>query len=575
MEDFSGLRGRGRMRRYLSPVAAVAGAVLVMASAVAAQVDGRAVGIAIETSEGTIRAEVYVDQAPITAENFLAYVDDQVFDGGSFFRAVRMDNQPNDSVRIEVIQGSPDRRSVRDRLRPAIPLERTRDTGLRHIDGALSMARAGIDTGESHFFVSIGAQPSLDFGGNRNLDGQGFAVFGRVTHGMDVVRRIQAGATEGQTLLEPVRIERVRRANAELSPESIVRIQLHLDSLIEHSAMPGLTLGVSPPEGPSLGFAAGVSDTTRSLEMSPEDLMLQGSVGKTYFGAVALQLVAEGRLDLDARLAEYLGDESWYDQLPNGADVTIRQLMSHTSGIVRYEFNPAFLQDLTAEPMRTFTPEERLAYLFGLEPPFAAGEGWDYSDTNFILVAMVIEDLTGNSAYSEIRQRLLEPLGLDETIPSDRPAVPGLANGYAGPDNAFGAFDATVRDGMLTFNPQFEWGGGGYASTTRDLAEWVKHIHEGRAFDASLLEEFRSGVPAPLGPQGQYGLGVIMMELPSGTAWGHSGFMPGYRTEAYYFPEHGFALALQINTTDGGALSASPLRILDGIALLVTEELTR
>ncbi len=563
------------MRRCLSRAAAVTSAVFVLASGAAAQVGGRTVAVQIETSSGTIRAEIYVDQAPISAENFLAYVDEEVFDAGSFFRAVRMDNQPNDSVPIEVIQGSPARGAVRERLRPPIPLERTRDTGLRHFDGALSMARAGVDSGESHFFITVGEQPSLDFGGNRNLDGQGFAVFGRVTHGMEVVRSIQAGATDGQTLLEPVRIERIRRADAELSPESVARIQEHLDSLIEYSAMPGLTLGVSLAGGASVGFAAGVSDTARSREMTPADLMLQGSVGKTYFGAVALQLVAEGRLGLDDRLAEYLGDEPWYDQLPNAADVTIRQLMSHTSGIVRYEFNPAFLEDLTAEPMRTFTPEERVAYLFGMEPPFSAGEGWDYSDTNFILIAMVIEDLTGSSAYSEIRRRLLDPLELEETVPSDQPAVPGLANGYAGPDNPFGAFDATMRDGALAFNPQFEWGGGGFASTTRDLAEWVRHIHEGHAFDVSLLEEFRTGVPAPLGPQGEYGLGVIMMELPSGTAWGHSGFMPGYRTEAYYFPEFGLGLALQINTTDGNALSTSPLRMLDRIAELVAEELGR
>jgi peptidyl-prolyl cis-trans isomerase A (cyclophilin A) len=124
-----------------------------------------------------------------------------------------MDNQPNDSVRIEVIQAGP-ARTERDRMRPAIPLERTTVTGLSHVDGALSMARGGPDSATSSFFVCIGAQPSLDFGGHRNLDGQGFAVFGRVTSGMDVVRRIQAGSVEGQTLTEPVVIRSVTRAGA-------------------------------------------------------------------------------------------------------------------------------------------------------------------------------------------------------------------------------------------------------------------------------------------------------------------------------------------------------------------------
>ena len=350
-------------------------------------------------------------------------------------------------------------------------------------------------------------------------------------------------------------------------------VQSHLDSLAEHTGMPGLTLGVALPDGTSLGFAAGWSDTLAHREMRASDRMLQGSVGKTYFGAVALQLVAEGRLDLDAPLSAYLGDQPWYGELPNGADVTIRQLMSHTSGIVRYELNPAFLEDLTREPMRTWTPEERVAYLFGMEPPFAAGQGWDYSDTNFILVAMAVERVLGTAIYDEIDRRLLRPLGLENTVRSDAPEVAGIANGYAGPRNPFGDFDETVRDGRLVFNPQFEWAGGGFASTTEDLAVWTRHVQEGRAFDSDLLEQFRTGTPAPLGPEASYGLGVIMMELPAGTAWGHSGFMPGYRTEAYYFPEHGFAMALQINTSAGGVLDRPPLLTLSDLAAIVRDRI--
>lgn len=524
---------------------------------------GRTELVRIETTRGPIVAEIYVDAAPVTAENFLSYVDDALFDGGSFFRTVRMDNQPDDSVRIEVIQGGPDGPSVRDRLRPPIPLERTRDTGLRHVDGALSMARGGPDSARSQFFICIGDQPSLDFGGNRNLDGQGFAVFGRVVEGMDIVRRIQGGATNGQRLVEPVRIERIRRTDPNPLVESL---RAYSDSLVASTGVPGITAGIAWPDGSTTGLAVGVADTLRHVPLTPASRMLQGSVGKTYFGAVALQLVAEGRLGLDDPLASYLGSEPWFERVPNGPRVTIRHLMSHTSGIVRYELNPDFLADLRAEPMRTFTPVQRLSYLFDAEPPFPAGQGWEYSDTNFILLAMVVEAVTGERAYDEITRRLLVPLGLHDTVASDAPDVYGLVNGYAGPMNPFGDFDATLVDGRLAFNPQFEWGGGGFAGTTSDLAAWTKHVHEGRAFDPALLEEVHRGTPAPLGPEASYGLGVIMMELPTGTAWGHSGFMPGYRTEAYYFPDHGFAVAVQINTTDGEALGRSPLRILDDIA---------
>jgi D-alanyl-D-alanine carboxypeptidase len=352
------------------------------------------------------------------------------------------------------------------------------------------------------------------------------------------------------------------------------RLQAQLDSLVLPDAVPGITLGVALAEGRSFGLSAGWADTARHVAMTPDARMLQGSVGKTYFGAVALQLVGEGALDLDGKVADYLGDLDWFARIPNAGDVTIRQIMSHTSGIVRYELNPRFLEDLSEDPLRTFTPEERLAYLLDSDPPFAAGEGWDYSDTNYILLAMLIEEVTGNTAYDEIRRRILEPDGFSNTVPSDRPYVPGLVQGYAGRGNPFGGFDAMVEDGRLAINPQFEWGGGGFASTAEDLARWTWTVQEGQAFPARLLEDFRRGTPAPLGPDASYGLGVIMMELPAGTAWGHSGFMPGYRTEAYYFPEGRFALALQVNTSAQGAFPPSPLRMLSDLAALVLAEVS-
>ncbi len=352
------------------------------------------------------------------------------------------------------------------------------------------------------------------------------------------------------------------------------RLQARLDSVAAPVGVPGITLGVTLDRDTGWGQAAGMADTTLGIRMTPGHLMLQGSVGKTYFGATALQLVGEGTIDLDAPVSTYLGHEPWFGRIPNGSTATVRDLMRHTSGIVRYELNPAFLEDLTAEPMRSFTPEERLSYLFDTDAPFAAGEGWEYSDTNFILLAMIVEEVTGRPAYAEIRERVIDAHGFDGTRPSDRPEIPGLAQGYAGPANPFGGFDEMVEAGRMVINPQFEWGGGGFASTASDLARWTWLIQEGHAFDRSLMAPFTDGVPAPLGPQAEYGLGVIMMTMAgAGRARGHSGFMPGYRTEAYWFEEGGFALALQINTSTRGVLSTSPLTMLDGLAVIVQEEL--
>jgi peptidyl-prolyl cis-trans isomerase A (cyclophilin A) len=166
------------------------------------------VNVSIETSLGTIDAVVDTVHAPVTSANFLKYVDAGAYNEGLFHRTVRTDNQPQNAVKIEVIQAGPKEDAPKY---PAVPLERTPVTGLTHSDGVLSMARGGPDSATSDFFICIGDQHSLDFAGKRNADGQGFAAFGHVTSGMDIVRRIQASAAEGQNLKPPVRIVRMVR----------------------------------------------------------------------------------------------------------------------------------------------------------------------------------------------------------------------------------------------------------------------------------------------------------------------------------------------------------------------------
>jgi cyclophilin family peptidyl-prolyl cis-trans isomerase/glyoxylase-like metal-dependent hydrolase (beta-lactamase superfamily II) len=164
----------------------------------------------IATPRGEIQATLDSARAPITVTNFLRYIDRGKFDNGQFHRTVEPNNQPRDSVRIEVIQGSV-RRTRPDSGYPAIPLERTSVTGIRHTDGVLSMARGGPNTATSSFFITIGNQPSLDEGGTRNTDRQGFAAFGRVTRGMDIVRAIQLSPHAEQNLTPPVPITSIRR----------------------------------------------------------------------------------------------------------------------------------------------------------------------------------------------------------------------------------------------------------------------------------------------------------------------------------------------------------------------------
>jgi len=187
------------MRRILllPPLLAVAGA------------QTGVIAVAIETDLGNIEVEVDTVHAPVTAANFLRYVDAGLYNSGTFHRTVKPDNQPDNQVKIEVIQAG---RASGTTGFAAIPLERTSVTGLSHRDGTVSMARDGPDTATSDFFVCIGDQPALNFGGKRNPDGQGFAAFGRVVRGMDIVRRIQAAPSDGkQHLTPPVRIRRITR----------------------------------------------------------------------------------------------------------------------------------------------------------------------------------------------------------------------------------------------------------------------------------------------------------------------------------------------------------------------------
>jgi peptidyl-prolyl cis-trans isomerase A (cyclophilin A) len=196
--------------RVLATLAALLLTLGLLAS-VSAQQRGALPHVMVQTDLGDIEIEVDTVRAPITAANFLKYVDARHFDGGTWHRTVKMNNQPDNQIKIEVIQAgvNPDR--AKEGFAP-IPLERTNTTGILHKDGTVSMARGGADTATSGFFICINDQPSLDFGGMRNADGQGFAAFGQVVRGMDVVRRIQqAPNTDAQKLTPPVTIIAVAR----------------------------------------------------------------------------------------------------------------------------------------------------------------------------------------------------------------------------------------------------------------------------------------------------------------------------------------------------------------------------
>ena len=164
--------------------------------------------ILIKTNLGDIKVEIYNKKAPITAKNFLRYIKENRFKGATFYRVVRLDNQPNNKIKVEVIQGG--LKFDKDSLSLCpIKHETTKITKILHKNGTISMARREPGSATSEFFICINDQPELDFGGKRNPDGQGFAAFGKVIKGMDVVRKIQQQPTIGQLLNPEIKINKI------------------------------------------------------------------------------------------------------------------------------------------------------------------------------------------------------------------------------------------------------------------------------------------------------------------------------------------------------------------------------
>jgi D-alanyl-D-alanine carboxypeptidase len=326
-------------------------------------------------------------------------------------------------------------------------------------------------------------------------------------------------------------------------------LQMRLDEVRAESGFPGATLAVVLGDGREIHLATGLADPEGTTPMKPEDRMFSGSTGKTFVAAVAMQLVDEGRLGLEQPLADFFSDRPWLSRLPNHGDITVRMLLSHTSGLPRYVLKPEFWDDLAAAPDRIWDPEELIAYIFDDEAVHPAGAGWAYSDTNFILVGMIIEQITGNSFYEELDRRIIEPLGLTRTSPSTARVLEGLVQGCSGEAPMFMMPARSLDQGILFVNPQFEWTGGGLVTTSLDLARWMRELQDGDLLSEASRTAMRQPADeeALLAEGESYGLGLQIWSSASGPVYGHGGIFPGHQTQIEYSQAHRFSLVLQIN----------------------------
>ncbi|WP_417566514.1 serine hydrolase domain-containing protein [Marinobacter sp.] len=319
-------------------------------------------------------------------------------------------------------------------------------------------------------------------------------------------------------------------------------------------ALPGITASYVLPDGTGHSAAVGWADVENRQAMTAESRMLAASIGKTFVAATMVSLARERAIDLDAPLSTWLDQNTWFQRLPNHRNLTIRQLLNHTSGLANHVNLPAFIEMVSQrwpEPGNPFTPEVLVSFVMNSEALFPGGEQWAYTDTGYILIGLVIEAITGRTYYEEANDRFLEPLGLTATSASNKRRLPGLAAGYVAADNPFG-FPAKTTDenGVMVWNPALEWTGGGLISTSRDLAQWGSALFGGQAVSEEILSTMLQ--PVPVGndmPGTYYGLGItISLSGPLSPVYGHGGWIPGYSSSLRHYAGSGITIAFQVNS---------------------------
>lgn len=344
------------------------------------------------------------------------------------------------------------------------------------------------------------------------------------------------------------------------------------DSLYRNSDVPGFSLALVLPDKQVITLSKGFSDTEKKVPMLTEHKLLAGSIGKTIVAATALKLVEMKILQLEKTVDIFFANEEWIDSLPNAKKITVRQLLNHTSGIPEHVEMKKFLDDLKKTPLQNRQPLELIRYAFG-KSLFAPGSDWSYADTNYILLGMILEKITGKKFYDLAKEFFLKPYDFNEIIPSDKTQLNKVAVGYSSKNGPFGIDGPVIVNGMFVLNPQLEWTGGGFATTSAALAKWAKMLFEGSLLGNEIMQEMYKGVPSKLG-KNLYGLGVIIGESTLGKCYWHSGWFPGYLSEVRYFKEYGFSLAIQFNTDEMNRLGSFQ-KFTKPIALKVVEYLKK
>ena len=312
---------------------------------------------------------------------------------------------------------------------------------------------------------------------------------------------------------------------------------------------PGALVYVRTPSGVR-SAAAGFAKLAPRVRMRASHRYRVASVTKPFTSTVILQLEAEGKLGVDDSV------ERWLPGLvPNGTSITLRELLNHTSGLFNYYDDKRFREAILATPGRVWAPRELLALALSHPALFAPGTNWWYTDTNYVLLGLVVEAVTGHQLADELQNRVFGPLALNATsLPTGTSIGGSFAHGYVGPAGSL--IDTTFIDSSIG------WAAGGIVSNAPDLTKFFSSLFKGRLLAAAQLDEMKTRSPIV----GYYGLGLQITTTTCGRAFGHIGDFPGYRNIVWATSDGRRVAAVMINT-DQGHVVLSKLRTVAETAL--------
>ncbi|MFD0883589.1 serine hydrolase domain-containing protein [Streptosporangium algeriense] len=356
-------------------------------------------------------------------------------------------------------------------------------------------------------------------------------------------KRTGAAVVAGLTVSLLVTPAVTAAAAADASPSGRPGLQAMLDKVVAGGAVAAIA---EVRDGNKTWRAAGGKARMNSVQPAPVDGRFRaGSVTKSFTAAVVLQLVGEGELQLSDSV------EQWLPKLVDkGDDITIRHLLQHTSGLPEYSTDMMDEAGIPKERYRTWSARELVEKAERLPRDFPPGSDYQYSNTNYIVLGMLIERITGRPYATEIRERILRPLGLRHTrVPGASPEVHGPhAHAYV-PVTKGGK---VVPVDVTRFNPTMAGAAGEIISTTGDINRFYRALFQGRLLRPGLLKEMRDP-----GTAGGYGLGLELAPLPCGTAFGHGGGAPGYLTVAFSSADGSRQVTLSITPFSGDPQQAS------------------